>query len=659
MQYYNNILTVEANWLIRLGIMSQANYDKMQARCELNVVRRGCRGQGALVAYDSMPERFRRKVDAIVKDPYKAVRTNVVEDFIAHSAEASDYFDSYQIGDDRHLPADKRREYYADAIVLDAIHQLITDRSAKRRALGHKAVRFWNDIAEAVQDLDRSRYPHALPANARSLERKYKQYKQKGYESLIHKAYIAQNKNAAKVINDNQVSAMGVLISDPRNLDNAQVAKIYNTLAVQMHWKPITAATVAVWRDKLDSEIYARRHGAVAFRSKKAMQVKRSAPSYPLYYWTMDGWDVELMYQATTTDKKGHRVSTYHNRPTVVFVLDACCKYPIGYAIGTHETPELIKEALRNAAKHTETLFGQMYRTAQLQSDNYSIKSLMPLYEKMADKATPAQVKNAKAKIIEPWFRQFNKKYCQLQRNWSGFGVTSRKELQPNSDFLNKQRHNFPDFEGVCKQVIKFIEAERAELHDQYTALYNEMPAENRFPLPYDQYLMLFGSTTGNKNLLQGSGLNITIGGVKRTYDCFDPAFRNHASTRWEVRYDPDDLRHALAVNDDETLRFALEEKYVQPMALIERKEGDYEQLKRVMDFNREQEQHIGNKISGYMEGAAALLEQHNKELDTLQKLMICDSTGQHKNQRNKERLRTAAPVEVDVFDTTDLLDEY
>ena len=30
-------------------------------------------------------------------------------------------------------------------------------------------------------------------------------------------------------------------------------------------------------------------------------------------------------------------------------VLDPCCNYPIGYAIGTHETPELIKEALRIA----------------------------------------------------------------------------------------------------------------------------------------------------------------------------------------------------------------------------------------------------------------------------------------------------------------------
>jgi hypothetical protein len=654
MQYYNNILTVEANWLIDTGIMTKGCYDKLNTRKDIQVVRRGCRGQEALVAFESMPERFRSKVVDIVKDPYKVVRTNVVEECIEHSAEATDYFDSYQIGDDRHLPFDKRREYYACAIVLDAIHKLIVDRSAKRRALGHKAIRFWEELSEAVQELDRLKYPHALPANARSLERKYKLYATDGYASLVHKSYVAQNKNAAKVADEQQVSSMAVLISDPRNLDNEQVARIYNMLAEQMQWKKITGSTVAVWRDKLDSDIYARRHGAVAYRNKKAMQVKRSAPTYPLYYWTMDGWDAELMYQK----KEGNKATTYHNRPTVVFILDACCKYPIGYAIGTHETPELIKEALRNAAKHTEDLFGQMYRTNQLQSDNYAIKTLMPLYQQLADKATPAQVKNAKAKIIEPWFKQFNKKYCQMQTNWSGFGVTSRKELQPNADFLNKFKRNFPDFEGVCRQIIGFIEAERAELRDKYLGLFNEMPAEKRLPMPYDQYLLAFGATTGHKNLLQGNGLNITIGGVKRSYDCFDPAFRNHASTRWEVRYDPTDLSRALAVNADETLRFTLEEKYVQPMALAERKDGDYEQLQRIVEFNHEQEKRIATQIGGYTETAGELMASR-KELATLQKLMLCDSQGQHKNQRNRERLHAAEPVDVDVFDTTDLLDDY
>lgn len=646
MQYYNNILAVETQWLISNDIMSRACYDKLNSRHDINVVRRACAGTPALVAFESLPERFKKKVLTIVPDPYRCACTNVVAECIEQSAAASSFFDTYTIGDDRHLPADKRREYYADAIVLDGIGRLISNRRAKRAALGHGSPSFWDYISECVQGLDTTQYPHALPANARSLERKYKQYKEEGFESLVHKAYKAQSRNAAKVVDDNQQSALAVLMSDPRNLDNEQVSRLYNMLAEQMQWKKISAATVAVWRDKLDDVIYARLHGATAYRNNKAMQVKRQAPTYPLQFWTMDGWDAELLYQKTN-DKN---VTVYHNRPTIVVVLDACLKYPIGYAIGDRENPELIKEALRNAARHTAELFGTMYRTAQLQSDNYAIKKMMPTYTGMAEHATPAAVKNAKAKIIEPWFHHFNKKYCQLQTNWSGFGVTSRKELQPNSEFLNKMRHNFPDWDGVCAQLVKFIEAERAELHDGFVARFNEMPEDRRIALPHEQYLMLFGATTGQRNLLQGSGLKVTIGGVKHDYDCFDPNFRAHASTRWEVRFDPDDKSRVLAVNEDETLRFMLEEKYVQPMALADRREGDRAELDRVLDFNRRQENRITERLGGYLDTAAALID-NTKALDTLQKLMITDSRGQHKDRRNDARLAIEAKT---VFETVE-----
>ena len=645
MQYYNNILTVEARWLIDQGIISRSNYLQLCNRQDINVVRRACAGTPALVAFESLPERFKTKVLQLVPDPYKTARTNAVEDCIEQSAQTAEFFDTYKIGD-KNLPADKRREYYANAIILDGIRTLIANRRAKRAALGHTATCFWDEISECVQALDTKIYPHALPANARSLERKYKKYIDEGCESLIHKAYKVQSRNAAKIADNNQQSALAVLMSDPRNLDNEQVSRLYNMLAEQMQWKKISAATVAVWRDKLDDVIYARLHGATAYRNNKAMQVQRQAPTYPLQFWTMDGWDAELLYQKTN-DKN---VTVYHNRPTIVVVLDACLKYPIGYAIGDRENPELIKEALRNAAMHTAELFGTMYRTAQLQSDNYAIKKMMPTYTGMAEHATPAAVKNAKAKIIEPWFHHFNKKYCQLQTNWSGFGVTSRKELQPNSEFLNKMRHNFPDWDGVCAQLVKFIEAERAELHDGFVARFNEMPEDRRIALPHEQYLMLFGATTGQRNLLQGSGLKVTIGGIRYDYDCFDPNFRAHASTRWEVRFDPDDKRKVLAVNEDETLRFMLEEKYVQPMALADRKEGDAEQLRRVLDFNKRQEDRITNRLCGCMETAAGLFDG-NKALDTLQKLMITDSRGQHKDRRNDARLAIEAKT---VFETVE-----
>ena len=648
MQYYNNILTVEAGWMIEQGVMSATNYRNLSNRGDIQVVRRACRNTPALVAYDSMPDRYKRAITEKVGNVRQAARQNVLEGLIEHSATASEYFENYMIDDDRHLPADKRREYYTNAIVLEAVGRLMESRNAKRKALGNRATRCWDEMSEAVQDLDLTKWPHTLPVNARSLERKYDRFVAEGYASLVHKAYTTGSKNAAKVADENQKAMLVTFMADPRNLDNEQVARLYNMVALQMDWKKITASAVAVWRDKCDDLIYARRHGAEMYRAGKEMQVKRSAPTRPLLYWTMDGWDVELLYQY----KPDKGATTYHNRLTMVVVLDACCKYPIGFAVGRNESPSLIKEALRDAERETQRLFGRMYRVAQLQSDHFAMKNLNPTYQMVADKVTPARVKNAKAKPIEAWFNYFNKKYCQMQTNWSGFGITSRKELQPNTEFITKYKKDFPDFAGVVGQIVSFIQRERAELETAYVAAFM---ADGLKELGTAQYLMTFGESTGERRyLLQGTGIRCTIGGRKLDYDCFDTHFRKYGSTRWQLRYDPEDAHYAVAVNEDESLQFVLEEKYIQPMALADRTEGDAAELKRVMDFNRRKEKELMDELTPMDERARELLEN-----TTLSKLLITDSQGQHKLPKAKARLQAAHFEAVEVAEDDNFYDMY
>jgi hypothetical protein len=644
MQYFNNILTVEAGWMIEQGVMTETEYKNLAHHTkDIQVVRRACRNTPALVAYDSMPDRYKKAIVERVGDPRKQARQNVLEGLIEHSAAATTFFEDYMIDDDRHLPADKRREYYANAVVLDGVKRLIESRNSKRKALGNRATRFWDEISEAVQDLDLTKWPHTLPANARSLERKYQRYLAEGYGSLVHKAYQNGSKNAAKVADENQKAMLVTFMSDPRNLDNEQVARLYNMVAQQMDWKKITASAVAVWRDKCDDLIFARRHGAEKYRAGREMQVKRSAPTRPLLFWTMDGWDVELLYQ----HKPDKGATTYHNRLTMVVVLDGCCRYPIGFAVGKNESPALIREALRDAERETQRLFGRMYRVGQLQSDHFAMKNLTPTYQAVADKVTPARVKNAKAKPIEAWFNYFNKKYCQMQTNWSGFGITSRKELQPNTEYITKYKHQFPDFEGCVRQIVGMIQAERAELETAYVA---QFEAEGLTELKTAQYLMAFGESTGERRyLLQGCGIRCTIGTRKMDYDCFDTHFRKYPSTRWQLRYDPEDLHYAVAVNEDESLQFTLEEKYIQPMALADRKEGDARELQRVMDFNRRKEQELMDELTPMEDRARELLEQ-----TTLSKLLITDSRGQHKLPKAKARLAAANAELVEAVETGD-----
>jgi hypothetical protein len=638
MQYYKNTLAVEAGWLIGSGILSLHAYNHMVGREQVTRLNRAAPNTPALLSYESLPERVKCKIQKIVPDPYKAARLNMVEEKIKPSAAAAGFFDEYKLPDGRFLPSDTRNEYYANAIVLEAIGRLLEAKKAVRLAHGKRPVRSWDQIAALVQDMDRSKYPHNLPANPRYLETKYKKYLKEGYMCLIHKNFT--NKNAAKVNDWQKEAELLMFAAHENNLDNVQICDYYNKVARVEGWPVITPSTVAEWRKKNYAFVQMGRKGKASYMNNLAMQVKRSAPSYPLYFWTLDGWDVELMYQRVEDGR-----TTYSNRPTIVVVLDACKKYPIGYAIGTHETPQLIQEALRNAEKHMVELFGGMYRVQQIQSDRYAFKTMLPYYEGLSARVTPARVKNAKAKVVEPYFKAINHQYCQHWQNWSGVGITSKKDSQPNIESINMKKKNFPDFEGVCNQIHEMMRLERESKKAEYLELWQKMPAEHKETLSYEKYLLLFGETNGYTNSLRGNGLQVTICGQKRNYDCFELPFRDHFSTKWTIKYDPDNLEKVLAVNDNGSLQYLLEEKYTQPMDLVERKEDDYKQLRRVEDYNVARIKREEAKLDRCMEAIQGL--DFNKKL--LGGFLVTDSLGSHKDCKNARRaLRSEDAVVVE-----------
>lgn len=644
MEYYNNRLCATVSDL--RGIVAEATLRQMQHRGTVERVRRGCFEREALFDVESMPMKYKVEVYRKYPQQRETGASEYLLDAITIDAAAVDFFERYELADGRHLSTDKQEEYVNNASILNRCREILEAHADMRGRHGKQLLlgEFWQKAAMAMERLQ-DYYPNSLPQNASRLKQKYNDYQERGYEVLVNGRF--GNKNTAKVKGEVRESLMQELIADRRNLNNEQVAMLYNTVAEKMEWKPITAAAVAEWRKKLNLTTYAGRAGETKLRANKLMQVKRSRPTAPLMFWSADGWDAELLFQRTIINKKtGHRTTTYHNRLTLVVILDACCNYPIGYAIGEGENPELIKEALRNAANHTRELFGTRYRALQFQSDQYAIKTMLPVYGVSADKVTPARVKNAKAKPVEPYFNEINRKYCQFLKNWSGFGITSNKDLQPNIDLMNKYRHEFPDEEGCRKQLEAIMEAERQQKREQYMAMFANLTDGQKIPMTDEQYLLNFGAETGNRNAIEGVGLRPTILGVKRDYDCFDARFREYEHVRWTVKYDPDDLEKVLAVNEDGTLRFMLEAKYVQPMALADRKEGDAEALARVHQFNKALETSISTRREQAQHTLHAAFSGVPELNGTLQRLLLVDSDGQHKNRRNANRLPMAEDTE-------------
>lgn len=620
-------------------IITTANLKALVRKGQVKRMQKGGNGREALFAVDSLPMKWRTEVYRCFPDLQEQAESREFLDTITPDGAAFDFFQGYTLSDGRHLPDDKVLEYSSNAAIMNAFRRCWDAHVSKRQRSGKKttaAKDFWRRAAAALPRLADS-FPHSLPGSPRRLQTKMAEYVSDGYVCFISGKFL--NGNAAKVANTEQEQVMTALLAHHNNLPDTLVAEGYNRFAEAKGWKPITAGAVAVWREKLGPIVRAGRLGVSNFRNNVTMQVKRSRPTTPFLMWSLDGWTVELLYQATRTDKKGHKVTSYTNRLTMVVVLDVFNNYPIGYAVGTHESPALIKEALRDAAKHSQALTGSMLRSNQVQSDRYAIKTMADLYAVMGDKVTPAQAHNAKAKPVEPYFNYLNTNYCIMCNNWSGFGITSNPKRQPNSDALNRMRHSFPDEAGLRAQIAEMMRLERMAKYEAFMAGFANLKPEHRLPLSRETYLLNYGAETGFKNVLEGCGLRPTILGVKRDYDCFDLSFRDHAAERWTVKYDPDDLSQVLAINEAGTRRYMMEEKYVQPMALADRKGGDAEQLERVMNYNRQLETQTAERMALAYHTTEQLIAGTPALRGSIEdRLLITDSRGQHKDNRSRKR---------------------
>lgn len=669
-EYYDGKLGVKIKYLIfdrsnhtdSLAIISyRALKKRMDSKtCIEQQLRTASWSGDALILYSSISQEWKDNLTMKFGSPKTEIKRSWFADHYEADRKAFDFFAAYTYGDDnKKLDLKLIETYTYNASVLNAVIKIKANRSAYIKALGAKNIDMWQSLSNDVncfRDVE-----HNLPTTSRGLRIRHDEFKKHGYVSLI--SGRLQNQNAAKVKDTDQMALIDELLGRHNNFDNSQIASIYNTVAERLSWKTITPQTVANRKEESSLVIFAGRNGSNALSNKVLMQNKRTAPTNPMLYWTLDGWDAELLYQKTDTDKRGYSVTTYTNRLTMVLVLDPFNKYPVGYAIGTHETPALIKEALRNAFQHTNELFGAYFRPYQLQSDNYAKATLKPLYEACSVHYTPAKVKNAKAKVIEPFFNRFNKEYCQMFDNWSGHNMSSGSKNQPNDEYLNKIRHQFPDESGCRQQLIAAVEADRAKKQKAYVEQWQQAPAEFKSELTLPMYLRALGETTSYTNRLQGQGLTPTINGQTLTFDSFDINFRKLSHLDWAVKYDPSDLSKVLVTNANSrngklvdivgTYEFVLQQKYIQPMALAERTENDGLKLQEVKNYNNNVMQYITEERQSNATVIEELFARPQLQ-DTLAKHLLTDSRGQHKDRKSENRLQERTQELIEVHTSTD-----
>lgn len=655
MKFVDNILYLELSEMVECGISegTLTTAKSKGSKCWVFLKDPADRRK-VLVQYEAMKPEYQERVKARFGSPYEAVAREPILAMVENDPKAWEYFFSYKY-DGKNLPARTATMYTRAAAWL----QMLVDNDCLeatrriRKEMGLNMPAFYDQVARCIEaeqaNGESKTYPETgihqvhgkFGTSYRKLKIKLERYKAEGFQSIIDPAF--GNKNRAKIgkadhgfdpeLERTQMAVIRKVASMHNNFDAAQIAALIRPVFEKNNWQPIGRTRVYQILQQNEALLTPGRRGRREYNSTIARQIKRKAPDFPTYYFTMDGWTVELLYQ----DERG-----YDNRLVIVVVLDACNKYPVGYAIGERENAELIREALRNAVLHLKDLFGDYYCPYQLQSDRYAIKQLTPFYQAVTEIHTPAAVGNAKAKIIEPYFKYLNKQYCQVQPNWSGFGITSRKENQVNSEFLDMIKTSFPNKAGVTKQIEAMMMRERRAKIEDYLKRWEAMPVENRVRMGYlsEEWLMVFGKPLEKTNQIEKGGIVKTIDGVSYTYDSFDPLFRQNRHIDWLLISDPHDRSKVLAVSKDQKLRFVLEQERAIAMDIRSTTQEDIDHRQRVAKFNKDREAEI---IKTYAEDAQIVEEvirttplKLEDEAEAALKLMLT-----YKGQQ-KERLQDA-----------------
>ena len=223
MEYYGNTLCISAPELLESNIMTASCYKSLAHRGNLDVVRRGGGASGcvALIAVDSLPTKYRAKVEETFPGGPEVRLEGWITSHYETDQEAMAWFhDRKNTGLD--LTPGKIQEYVVNASVLNTCIALYDRAAAYRKLMGEKYD--WSMMAKVVGVL-KDKYHHTLPESMLRFRQKVNQYKQGGYGALISGKFGNQNTRKVSVKLEKLVLGLWCLPNKPYG---AQVKDLYD-----------------------------------------------------------------------------------------------------------------------------------------------------------------------------------------------------------------------------------------------------------------------------------------------------------------------------------------------------------------------------------------------------------------------------------------------
>ena len=430
-------------------------------------------------------------------------------------------------------------------------------QTAKQRALGAA----WLRIAVEVEDdttmpktaktpifeaicrawrQDNIPYPNCTSVII--LKRYIKKWQNVGYPGILGELINGRmsNPNARKNKDDDTAALIDKALiswySDAGSkMTFAQVHDAYLRVGAECGWQVVSEEWI---RARLNEPRMMRlwftaRNGKKAYADNLEAIARRVKPSFPDALWSIDGTTIQLV-------DNGIKAAMY-----AVWVYDVFSNSIVGCAIGRTENAKLVEAALYDAMQHGNKPY-------QLEYDKGSANmatTIQALMTRLSRVHFPHRAYNARAKWAEGFIGRFESLLSGLP-NFKGSNITCSRDLRrkANSDFMKQKLADFPDQEGVLKQLQKAIGVWNYTTgKDGRTPLqrYSD-PHEARIKLPVFDVLSLFATTRKDTVTYAQQGILTQIEKQNVCYWVADP----NGETDFLFRNDWAGFKFKIAITD-------------------------------------------------------------------------------------------------------------
>ena len=552
-EYYNNsILCVNQDVFTNLGLLTSSQFQKWCQRSKLKRLRTAGNGRTGLIDYKSIPDDLLDKIKATFGDPYRKDDVQTFVNRLENDTEAASFLQKAK------LSQEKEYQYYIEAQILNLYGKLLQEIELKKsRNPGFKKTAAKREIAKIISELKtlqldsgKQRFPHNLPSNPRALERRYNDYKEEGYENLIHGGTGNSNTKKIKGAIADWILATYCL---PHKPNTSEVHTEYMQIRLEKKWAALSEEAIYKWLQRTEQRIVwvLARHGRSTWINEFGHKVSRDKSDwFPNCYLAIDGSKLDWIHF-----KEGAHYNMGADLKIDV-VFDVYSEKIIGYYVGTdHENYTQHFSAFKMALSES------MAKPALITYDNqggHKTEEMQDLYDRVVTnnggEHYPHRA-NEHGSPVEQLFGRFQQQI--LNKVWwsDKQAVNVRTEdSKPNLDFVKRFRHKLKTVEECIEAVEYYVYKWNNSKHPLFDGesrndVYTHQQTYELEQLNELDMMNLFWITSKEPLTYTATGITPTIRKEKYHFEVYDTDgnvdidFRNqYTGCKFYYQYDPNQL---------------------------------------------------------------------------------------------------------------------